>query len=1175
MKAALIDRSIVQFARTLGTTTRSDNELERNLLHPENAKKVRTFRLLTTLTALVKMLIWRQSIFQPDFAMAQRMWDEWDRRLDQQYGLPRLTPRKNAKRVNDCLTLTIMNAVACVFLYKQTACHFDTYPKEDEEVPPFDVAQLWKCVQLLQPTPEIIHHAWTCSLEYHIGTSCMGLAALSAVCDLYGRKPGDLLRRPPSWSFTEMENLCKEVDEQKKNVTNGGAAGAGAAANANRAPVVNNGFAPADSPGMAAAVNNMTQPMSQKKRPRLAKQMFHHVNELVPLFRGADALVSQELIARMRDQFRFRRQARVAYRLKNLETNLQSRNGFDSNAHIDETLEPKLASVAHVNDEHYNTAQLSHLRKHGLPVFEPAIVRLHSTPPSKQNGSSEHQEIMRYYELAYLPPAPMHGIDNNPLLYTDEEKRAEMVRQEKNYLDGVAKGADIYLDNGVLEEYKDDVDIEFVRIGYHTKRAAVEGFDASNCPGHEMFDDADGHQKCIYCSQKDTNGPVQLISLATSSIWADAVEAACFYSLQSLCEFATFGGILVTDKTSGAPGMRPLGRDLAFKQTGQMKQASATGDDGGEGGVGGATVYDLGWICKHSHCQNKSPWDRVARQMDNHSWTAKAFDLHHEGIRDLLYLISMRDNARRVAVLPGINDLKAGFVDEHGHKPTENAKLVKFAPKRPASSFGISDANFHLHAFPPRHPASLVEDSHFQRACDARSASGQLVGLEVLASPNIIRAPPIRQNFELVEASTTAMHDHICLLVESSFTATLMPGLRNMQETFSNGEVGPTGFSSRACATKKAADKEKNGENAEEVGAEAASRGDVTNLSNVHELPDAEPPRKRAASVTSAVDETNRTVASEPMDDEIGIHTLAMSYDVIQISIALDMAECIYDSTKAQRLAQQQANTNRTLVPTIGDLAHLTLRFPGYYEKGRQTISMPIPTKPLADVTMPEDAIDCNKQVGRRYVSLMLGRHATEADVQDYTRRLKGGRNMDGVTGCLFDTATWLKHTVHTMRRRGLLHGVVNDEVGLEPAFAVLRSMPTGLLERFVEASYLDKQPGFAHLGLKQIAMPGSYWQGDDYCNKAQVTEDEKAERESESTHGSVIVPTTTAPTTRVIGSPPTESEVDLSPMSLPGLPFASATAAASNEQLQKVLPLQKDVYNPASNSDDEMDVED
>lgn len=59
MKEALIDRAIVHFVRTLGGRTRSDEEFKKHVATPEARRRIRMFRIVTCLAALVKMLIFR------------------------------------------------------------------------------------------------------------------------------------------------------------------------------------------------------------------------------------------------------------------------------------------------------------------------------------------------------------------------------------------------------------------------------------------------------------------------------------------------------------------------------------------------------------------------------------------------------------------------------------------------------------------------------------------------------------------------------------------------------------------------------------------------------------------------------------------------------------------------------------------------------------------------------------------------------------------------------------------------------------------------------------------------------------------------------------------------------------------------------------------------------------
>ena len=52
---------------------------------------------------------------------------------------------------------------------------------------------IWHLATIAMPTPEIIHTAWTMGLEYNVGTSSMGLNAMTALAETVGFRPGDLI----------------------------------------------------------------------------------------------------------------------------------------------------------------------------------------------------------------------------------------------------------------------------------------------------------------------------------------------------------------------------------------------------------------------------------------------------------------------------------------------------------------------------------------------------------------------------------------------------------------------------------------------------------------------------------------------------------------------------------------------------------------------------------------------------------------------------------------------------------------------------------------------------------------------------------------------------------------------------------------------------------------------
>ena len=190
---------------------------------PRVKSRLRQFRILTCFMALTKMLMKRQATFRVDMSMALKYWDEWDHGphgLEQGYNLPTLTPRKNQKRTSNCETLTVLNACAEVFFFKQatpccpprpsrpsrrsrhprplpaqTAQRWDCNKRNAEgKYKPFNIRMLWYVLQICMPTPEIIHTAWTMGLEYTIGTSSMGMNAMTALAEAYGWNPSELLK---------------------------------------------------------------------------------------------------------------------------------------------------------------------------------------------------------------------------------------------------------------------------------------------------------------------------------------------------------------------------------------------------------------------------------------------------------------------------------------------------------------------------------------------------------------------------------------------------------------------------------------------------------------------------------------------------------------------------------------------------------------------------------------------------------------------------------------------------------------------------------------------------------------------------------------------------------------------------------------------------------------------
>ena len=217
VKMALVDRSMSLFVRTLGDTSRPKDEFERHQQEPEVQRKRRMFRIVTCLMGRVLEIIRGQPYFMPNMAMAQKLWDELDageHGLVRAFGLPKMAPRKNNKRSDYLLTLMVLAGVAEVFVFRQTNWKYDNAKlTPDGELPAYDEKQLYDVVRTLHPTQELALFAWTMALEMNIGTSMMGLNAMTVVADGFDFRFSDLLREATDGKGTfNLDEWCPKVN---------------------------------------------------------------------------------------------------------------------------------------------------------------------------------------------------------------------------------------------------------------------------------------------------------------------------------------------------------------------------------------------------------------------------------------------------------------------------------------------------------------------------------------------------------------------------------------------------------------------------------------------------------------------------------------------------------------------------------------------------------------------------------------------------------------------------------------------------------------------------------------------------------------------------------------------------------------------------------------------------
>jgi len=139
-KFAMIDRSIAHLVRSIGKKAHTDSEFNDHMSKPEQQKKLTRFRIFVCLVGATKLAIKGVPLFQPNLALANKMFDYLDNQMIVgEYNLPRRTPRKSLKREENIKTMAIMKAVADVFVYQQvcltrtacTACTACTTPTLD------------------------------------------------------------------------------------------------------------------------------------------------------------------------------------------------------------------------------------------------------------------------------------------------------------------------------------------------------------------------------------------------------------------------------------------------------------------------------------------------------------------------------------------------------------------------------------------------------------------------------------------------------------------------------------------------------------------------------------------------------------------------------------------------------------------------------------------------------------------------------------------------------------------------------------------------------------------------------------------------------------------------------------------------------------------------------------
>lgn len=195
-KDALIQRTVCLQARSEASEDSPDKDFKAGLHFPDVARRVSDFRLFTSLVGWALLMIKDLPWLQPDFAIANLIFKEGDKMLTREYALPSPEPRRLVKRLSNLTTMCVQEAVARLFLFKQTAAANEVgRPMDDGSPPKFEIGDMWEVVRTLHPTREMIIAAWSYSLEYSIGTSSHGVNVMDAICERLGFQIDKVFRK--------------------------------------------------------------------------------------------------------------------------------------------------------------------------------------------------------------------------------------------------------------------------------------------------------------------------------------------------------------------------------------------------------------------------------------------------------------------------------------------------------------------------------------------------------------------------------------------------------------------------------------------------------------------------------------------------------------------------------------------------------------------------------------------------------------------------------------------------------------------------------------------------------------------------------------------------------------------------------------------------------------------
>jgi len=490
-----------------------------------------------------------------------------------------------------------------------------------------------------------------------------------------------------------------------------------------------------------------------------------------------------------------------------------------------------------------------------------------------------------------------------------------------------------------------------------------------------------------------------------SLIMASAVQLCSVYDLNSVAHWCANAGVKSSDVHNIFTGT-----NANFNFTERQSK--------------GPCKFSTGWL----RTVAKSGWSSLATHSVTQSKTCKIFDLSEASLRDCFMMMASRDNSRRCTEEP--RDLpyhvrkEYAFTDSKGGILTENMagqiKMRGVTDKRDGQPRYLNPGTEEM----PRHPYALMPKVPLQKKIDFLNQYNRFPAMMSLVSNNVRDCAPMRLIYEgenrFVELNLSAAFQHMQMLAESITRCSLMPGVANMQERFCSDGQGPEGLSIDFTAQ--------------------------------------EEPRADGQGSSSDTGTSDGEIAVSDLDK---CTKLPYSYDIIQISMTADVMGRYYDSAQEETLKMYRDYFGKSLgfSPTKEDLPHMCMRFVGLAdEASRMFVSLPVADSPKSfQEPVPIGNVSRNPDEMKtvvRHLRLSLGHCPTDDEIDRYLKSRDGSRSMSGVTGDLFDTQTYIQHTLTTFKDRGFISSeddpvaslVADDVCGLRTRVVEIASRKINML---------------------------------------------------------------------------------------------------------------------------------